>query len=369
MKVLQVSCNDLSNGGVQNVFMNIIANMPDCDFDLVVFGDGDDYYKDEFLKFGGRIFSFPIYQGNNKYIAQLDRILWIFRLPLFIFCINRKYGNYDVIHCHNYFESFLCNFGAYLSGINVRISHCHNSADPSETKCYKLYTSVLRMIFKRYTNVKIGCSSKANEYLYGDDNDVLVINNFIKVNTWLQEKRKYKTPDGKYLFVHIGRFCYQKNQLFMLEVFKEISLREPDARLAIMGYGNDEKKLRSYVEENMLSNLVTFYPHDYNKYQLLAESNYMIFPSISEGFGIALLEAQIMDCLCFVSDAIPENTDMGLEVRISLEKTTKQWAEIILKCIKDRCSYCADEKKINKFDMRNIMKKYRLIYKNINERS
>lgn len=361
MKILQVSCNDLSNGGVQNVFMNIVSHMPDITFDLIVFGNGDEYYRDKFLHYGGRIFRFPIYQGDNKWIARIDRMTYALRLPIYIMYINFRYGHYDAIHCHNYFEAFCCNFGAYLSGIKVRIAHCHNSEDPSENIRYKRYAHFLRDCFERFTNVKIGCSKKALEYLFGDDKKGRVINNFIDVNMFLSKKNEYITSTNIFSFVHIGRFCFQKNQLFLLEVFRIIHNLEPNARLSLQGYGPDEIKLRTFIKENNLEKCVQIFPHNYDKFKILSENNVMIFPSIFEGFGIVLLEAQIMDCLCFVSDAIPSNTDMGLEEVIPLKLNASEWANIILTKLKN-IDTKEKKKEYNSFDINSIMPIYREIY-------
>ena len=63
-RVLLVSPNALNNGGVQFVFMTIIRNLcKDYVFDIVVFNSYQDFYRDEFLSFGGEIFHIDIFDN------------------------------------------------------------------------------------------------------------------------------------------------------------------------------------------------------------------------------------------------------------------------------------------------------------------
>ena len=57
-----------------------------------------------------------------------------------------------------------------------------------------------------------------------------------------------------------------------------------------------------------------------------------VFPSIFEGLGLVLIEAQTTGMKCFTSkDVVPEEAKISeLLEYISLEKTAKEWADIIL---------------------------------------
>ena len=66
--VLLIAANGLSKTGVPTYIMNIVRNLSNvyC-FDIVTFND-DDYYKKEFLSYGGNIYNFKHKKVNNKFL-------------------------------------------------------------------------------------------------------------------------------------------------------------------------------------------------------------------------------------------------------------------------------------------------------------
>lgn len=56
-----------------------------------------------------------------------------------------------------------------------------------------------------------------------------------------------------------------------------------------------------------------------------------VFPSLYEGFGIALIEAQVSGLRCVVSDAVPRQAFQSeLAVPMSLHASPEAWGEVIL---------------------------------------
>ena len=99
-KVLIVACNDLGNGGVQHVIMDIVRNLSDkFHFDIVLFSDKESYYEPEFKKYG-RIFRIPHKGANGSFRSKLDKYIRFHRLYLGIKKILKENGPYDIIHCH-----------------------------------------------------------------------------------------------------------------------------------------------------------------------------------------------------------------------------------------------------------------------------
>ncbi len=58
---------------------------------------------------------------------------------------------------------------------------------------------------------------------------------------------------------HIGRFCYQKNHEFLIDVFEEIHRQRPEAVLMLIGRGEMESVIRRKVNRRGLQDAVLFF--------------------------------------------------------------------------------------------------------------
>ena len=70
----------------------------------------------------------------------------------------------------------------------------------------------------------------------------------------------------------------------------------------------------------------------------LKAADVFLFPSIFEGLGIVLLEAQAAGLLCMASDRVPEEVDLGLGSVLfeALETSPAIWAKTIVEQSRNR---------------------------------
>ena len=107
----------------------------------------------------------------------------------------------------------------------------------------------------------------------------------------------------------------------------------PDARLVLVGQGEDEDMLRTHAREKGVENEVYFAGVVTDIPGWLAASDFFLFPSVFEGLGIAGLEGQASGLPTLASaDVIPDDIAVTDRLRFySLDKGPDQWAnEIIL---------------------------------------
>ena len=140
-------------------------------------------------------------------------------------------------------------------------------------------------------------------------------------------------PENALVLGNISRFDRNKNQLFRLEVFREILRYRPDAVL-LLG-GNDAgylERVRARAAELNLSDRVRFIGPRDDVPRCLKMIDIYLVPSFFEGFSISLLEAQAAGCLCAASDGIPRDADMwlGRVLFLSLSCSAKEWADQIM---------------------------------------
>ena len=348
---------------MQSIMMGIVSALhKEITFDMVVTDDSSCDYLHAFISYGGKIIKVLKPKNKKTYIRRVLLIKWLVMLPVRIYRIIKENGPYEAIHCHNLFEAGLCNMGAFFADVPIRIAHSHGSGFPQKNIKSYVYSKVLRLFVNAFSTCNIGCSKEACEYLYGRNKTYVVINNGIdteqkfNLNSYLNEHKR------AYAFVHIGRFDDNKNQQFVLKVFAKISEMLPEATLEMVGSGPRKKALTQLIKDLNLQEKVLIHPHDYDIPKLLAESSYMIFPSFLEGFGLALIEAQMMGVYCFASSTVPHNTDAGLIEYLDLKLGAQYWADSIQKFINNNRNKQIYKGAAEKYDIRRIAMKYKEIY-------
>jgi glycosyltransferase involved in cell wall biosynthesis len=92
----------------------------------------------------------------------------------------------------------------------------------------------------------------------------------------------------------VGSLVPRKNHLFLLRVFKRLVDDGHDIYLMIVGRGPEQAAIERTISELDLDGRVhlhySAYTHRYKKH-LMENCRLFVFPSLREGFGVALLEA------------------------------------------------------------------------------
>ena len=99
-------------------------------------------------------------------------------------------------------------------------------------------------------------------------------------------------PDGAPLVLAVGRLIEQKDHATLLAAFARVHDTQPDARLAILGWGKLEAATRARVDELGLGDVVLL-PGRIEPAAWLARADVFAHTSRWEGFGIVLLEAML----------------------------------------------------------------------------
>lgn len=121
------------------------------------------------------------------------------------------------------------------------------------------------------------------------------------------------TSDTNKVFIHVGSFKEQKNHQFLIDVFKQLNPFEKKYRLLLLGTGSLIDNIKMYVKEQGLEKHVLFLGMQNNIAPYLYQSDLFVFPSIYEGFGNVLIEAQYANLPIVASAIAPhyEATEKG----------------------------------------------------------
>ncbi|MGN7821874.1 glycosyltransferase family 4 protein [Chitinophaga sp. 22536] len=111
-------------------------------------------------------------------------------------------------------------------------------------------------------------------------------------------------PVRSKVVLNIGRFTPDKQQLMLLKAWRIIADQGQTNgwKLLIVGKGELESVLKSYVSDNNLIDSVTFLPPTREIEQLYAKAEIFALTSSSEGFGMVLLEAMSFGVPCISFD-------------------------------------------------------------------
>jgi glycosyltransferase involved in cell wall biosynthesis len=114
-------------------------------------------------------------------------------------------------------------------------------------------------------------------------------------------------PDGAPLVLTIGRLIEQKDHATLLAAFARVREQQPEARLAILGWGRLEDETRERTRELGLADAVVL-PGRVEPSAWLARADVFAHTSRWEGFGIVLLEAMLasLPVVATRASAIPE---------------------------------------------------------------
>ena len=325
VRILYILGGTMNFGGIESYVMNYYRHfdLSKIQLDFVIHGYGKGVYDDEILKMGGRIFHVPV-KTHNPIKNFID-----------LYKICKSYP-YHTIHVHMDAMSYVPLLIAKQCGIPQRISHSHNTNHLTNNK--------LKIWLNDYAKSKIvgvathlfACSQAAGEWLYGKQAKFQVIPNAIDTKKFAYDAQKRNSirqqlglTETNFVVGHVGRFDYQKNHPFLLQIFHEIYKQNKNARLVCIGKGDTKAAFEEQINRLGLQNQVFILSPRPNVNEYYNAFDCFLLPSHFEGLGIVAIEAQCNGLPCFISDGVPLETMLCNTVRIPLSKTPKQWANII----------------------------------------
>jgi glycosyltransferase EpsF len=312
-------------GGAETMILNLYRaiNREKIQFDFLVHTEEPGYYEKEIIALGGRIFRLPypkIYYLKS-YQKQLLELL-------------RQY-NFSAIHSHAHSFSGFILYVANKVPIPIRIAHSHTTSDgKKETLFRQFYQSYMKMKLRKYSTHKFGCSSEACESLFGKDVQTFVLPNSFNLQEFEEQanitgNKQVESP----VVGHIGRFDPVKNHPFFIETFYHFKQIYPNASAILIGDGPDKDKIQALIKHYNLEDSVKLLGVRTDIPKLLSRMDIFLFPSLYEGLGNVIIEAQAAGIPCLVSDTVPRevNLSMNLVTFKNLSDGAETWAGVLEK--------------------------------------
>lgn len=317
-------------GGSQAMVLNLYKAIDrNCvQFDFIV--DHPDLMDmaPAFSSLGANIYRMPTFKGTN--ISEV-KAAW-----------NQfftQHPEYKIFHTHvrSYASLFLPI--AKKHGL-ITIAHSHNTSNGKGMSSVLKY--LLQLPIRKQADYLFACSDIAGEWLYGKKavkgDNYKVINNAIESRRFIFNKTVRKAIREElgiqncFVIGNVGRLVTQKNQAFLLKIFREVLSQKKDARLLILGDGELRDDLVRLSQELKISDAVFFLGSKTNVQDYYQAMDIFVFPSLWEGLGIVAVEAQAAGLPCVVSDQVPNQADIGagLVQYLPLTDSTSEWCNAIL---------------------------------------
>lgn len=319
-------------GGTESVVMNYYRHIDRTKVQFDFIADSDSMMpiprKDEIERLGGRVFLVPPYQRLHEYIPALVRLF--------------REQNYRIVHAHISTLNVFPLYAAKKAGVPVRISHSHTTAARGEWRKNILKYS-LRPFAKTYATHYVACSKLAGEWLFGkkamEQGKVTIFHNAIELDRYRynekvrnEVRKELGIGDDKFVIGHVGRFCYQKNQEFLLDVFAEVQKQNPDAVLMLVGDGKDRERIEEKARRLDLWEKVLLLGCRSDVERLYQAMDMFVLPSRYEGLPVVGVEAQAAGLPCILSDKMTKEARItDKTVLLELRLGADAWAKTITK--------------------------------------
>ena len=315
-------------GGVESVVMNYYRHIDrtKIQFDFICDEDSTNIPYEEIEQLGGKVILIPPYQRVFKYHKVLKKVL--------------KEGNYKIVHSHINTLSVFSLFAAKCAGVPVRIAHSHSTTNKKEWK-----KNLMKLALKPFTKLVatdyMACTEHAGRWMFGnkeyDNGNVYLLNNAIdldkfKYNEKLRKKirKELKISYSTVVIGHIGRFVTQKNHVQLIDIFNEYHKNNNNSVLMLIGQGPLMDTIKNKVNSLDLDDCVMFLGQKDNVNEYYNAMDLFLFPSLYEGLGMVLIEAQTNGLPCVVSSEVPSIAKVSKKFQfISLKVKLDTWIEII----------------------------------------
>lgn len=315
-------------GGAESLVMNLFRHMDRSKimFDFVVHSEEEGAFEEEAKQLGATIYRVPQYTGKNhfKYRNTWEKLF-------------QKHREYTVIHGH--VRSTANIYLKIAKGYGLKtIAHSHSIS--SGTGLSAMVKNVMQRGIRKKTDYFLACSEEAGRWLFGKkvvkQSNFYIMNNAIKAeqyifNSDIRKKSRNKLGITNEIVIgHVGRLHESKNHLRLLSIYRDFLQLEPNSLMLLIGDGDLKEAIENKITELKLTDNVKMLGSRNDTHELLQAMDVFLFPSLYEGLGISVVEAQANSLPSLVSTVIPKEAYFTETVTsLPLEGKDSEWAKVL----------------------------------------
>ncbi len=293
-----------------------------------------------------------------------------------------KLENIDVVHCHQYTPYVYGVLAALFTRAKVVFTE-HGRFHPDRYSWKRrLVNPLLGLTTSSIVAISAATKDALAEYEWFKRRSIQVIYNGIEAKTQnikatkVSQSNEFNLSDQHLVFGTITRFDTIKNLPMMVKAFATVYNQHPNARLLLVGDGDQKPDIEQLVDELNLTQAVVFTGFQTDTRKFMSMIDVYILSSFSEGTSMTLLEAMSFATCCVVT-AVGGNIELiqndinGIVVE---SDNTPQLSKALLRLVNDtgsRHRLGEEAKKTfeEKFALNHMIQSYQEVYLKITSKA
>jgi glycosyltransferase involved in cell wall biosynthesis len=238
-----------------------------------------------------------------------------------------------------------------LTGLKQRILHGHNDLRPRlvhRSLVYRAYVSASLGLSRVLSTRRLACSQQSAEWIFGEHAETpaerraeLLIGTDLDACLQAEDpglRARLGIPEDRFVLAQIGRFTVAKNHAFTVEIARLLAESHVNFHLLFMGDGPLQTKIQQELERLGLADNVTWIPNCKEVPAILRSVvDAVLLPSLHEGLGLAVVEAQAAGVPVLISDMVTRECVILPQLAdfLPIDRGPAPWVERVLALIKE----------------------------------
>lgn len=327
------SVSNMDRAGIESFIMNYYRHMDrdQVQFDFLANKRVPGAFEPEIERLGGHVYRSPGFSPLKfpRYVRFLKQTL-------------KSDPDIRLLHVHNGALGLYALVAGKLLGVRHRLYHAHSTKIPTGKGHF--FKSLIKPFIKYAATDLLACGDESARFYYGDRNVdagkcVFVHNAVVPAkfayHPETRDRMREKAGLGEGVVVgHVGRFTETKNHVRILRIFDEVKKRLPDAKLLLVGTGENEQAIKETAAALPYAGDIVFTGDVSNVNEWYQAMDVFLMPSKWEGLPVVGIEAQAAGLPCFFSAVVTRETAVtDLAAFISLDEPDEAWADAIVNAV------------------------------------
>jgi len=261
-----------------------------------------------------------------------------------------KKERFNLVHTHTSKAGIIGRWAAKLAGVKMIVHTPHGHIFYGyfgwlKTKLFIYLERITAVITDKIITLTQRGKEEHLRYRIANENKFVPIYSGIDLKKYadfkidkIQARQNLHIPSDIAFIGTVTRLDPIKGNKYFINALVQVFKVFPELKVAIVGEGSEKEELRRYVKQSGLSEKITFMGLCEDIRGILSALDIMVIPSLNEGMGRSLLEAQALGIPVIATNVggIPEVVKDGMTGILVPPRDSPALARAIIKLLKDR---------------------------------